>query len=113
MTKKEMFAMIATVNADNTEIVDFCNHEISLLESKKNSKGGLTKTQKENIPIMDAISVVLGGSDEPLTVTEIIASGDDLSGLTNQKVSALLRNMIKDGRVEKIVEKKKAYFKLV
>ena len=31
MTKKEMFAHIATVNADNAEIVEFCNREIELL----------------------------------------------------------------------------------
>lgn len=112
MTKKEMFANIANLLADNAEVVDFCNHEISLLESRKTSKG-LTKTQKDNEVIMEKIALALSTMDEPVTVTELIVSGNGLEGLTNQKVSALLRKMIEDGQVEKIIEKKKAYFRLI
>ena len=112
MTKKEMFANIATLLADNAEVVDFCNHEISLLENRKTSKG-LTKTQKDNEVIMEKIALALSAMDEPVTVTELIASGNGLEGLTNQKVSALLRKMIEDGQVEKIIEKKKAFFRLI
>lgn len=112
MTKKEMFANIATLLADNAEVVDFCNHEISLLENRKTSKG-LTKTQKDNEVIMEKIALALSAMDEPVTVTELITSGNGLEGLTNQKVSALLRKMIEDGQVEKIIEKKKAFFHLI
>ena len=45
MTKKEMFTLIATLNASNTEIVDFCNHEIELLERKK-SNGNAKANEK-------------------------------------------------------------------
>ena len=37
MTKKEMFKMIKKEMADRQEIVDFCNHEIELLDKKKGS----------------------------------------------------------------------------
>lgn len=111
MTKKEMFVTIATLLADNAEVVDFCNHEISLLESRKTSKSP-TKTQKENEGIMDTIALALAGFESPVTVTELIAGGEGLEGLTNQKVSALLRKMIENGRVVKTIEGKKAKFAL-
>ena len=111
MTKREMFAYIASVNASDAEIVDFCNHQIELLDARKGSKSP-TKTQKANEGIMDQIAVALGNFDKPVTVTELIAGGEGLEGLTNQKVSALLRKMVEAGRVIKSIDKKKAYFSI-
>ena len=111
MTKREMFEMIATVNADNAEIVDFCKHEIELLSRKSASKG-LTKVQKENEGIMDLILVALAELGTPVTVTELIAGGKGLEGLTNQKVSALLRKLVDTNKVTKSIEGKKAKFAL-
>ena len=111
MTKREMFAHIATVNAADAEIVEFCNREIELLDNRKNSKTP-TKTQKANEGIMDAIAKALKGVEGGVTVTDLIASTDALNGLTNQKVSALLRKMKEDGRVIKTIEGKKALFSL-
>lgn len=109
MTKREMFNLIATVNADNEEIVNFCNREIELLDNRKGSKTP-TKTQKENEGLMDLIEKDLVEFEKPVTVTELIAGGEGLEGLTNQKVSALLRKMVDAKRVVKTIEKKKAYF---
>ena len=110
MTKKEMFALIATVNADNSEIVDFCNHEIELLENRKSGSKGLTKTQKENAGIKELIAAALVGSDG-MTVTELL-NCEGLDGFTNQKISALLRQMVQDAKVVKTIEGKKAFFAL-
>ena len=110
MTKKEMFNLIATVNADNAEIVEFCNHQIDLL-SAKSAKKTPTKTQKENEGIMDTIAEVLG-TVEKATVSEVIGADARLSSFSNQKISALLRKMVSDGRVVKTIEGKKAYFAL-
>jgi hypothetical protein len=109
MTKKEMFAHIATVNSADTEIVAFCEREIELLENRKTSKSP-TKTQKANEGIMDTIERDLKGFENPVTVTELIAGGEGLEGLTNQKVSALLRKMVEAKRVTKTIEGKKALF---
>ena len=38
MTKKEMFAYIANEMKGNEEVVNFCNHEIELLEKKASNK---------------------------------------------------------------------------
>lgn len=111
MTKKEMFANIATMLSDNAEVVEFCNHEIELLSNRKSSKS-LTKTQKANIEVMENIKLALADVDHAVTVTELIASANTLAGMTNQKVSALLRKMIDDKVVVKTIEGKKALFSL-
>ena len=109
MTKKEMFANIATLLADNAEVVEFCNKEIELL-SKRSSSKTPTKTQRENEGIMDTIAAALANFENPVTVTELIAGGEGLDNFTNQKVSALLRKMVEAGRVIKTIEGKKALF---
>lgn len=109
MTKKEMFNLIATVNADNEEIVNFCNREIELLTSRASHKTP-TKTQKENEGLMDNMVDALAEIAEPVTVTDLIARGG--FDITNQKASALLRKLVDAKRVVKTIEKKKAFFSL-
>lgn len=112
MTKKEMFVAIANVPAvaENAEMVDFLNHQIELLENRKSSpRKGMTKTQKENITIKEAIMSALAETENFLTVTELI-SLNNLNNYTNQKISALLRQLVSEGKVTKRVEGKKSYF---
>lgn len=109
MTKREMFETIATINADNAEIVAFCEREIELLNRKRTSKKGLTATQKANLEIKDVLADVLANADEPMTVTEILADGR-LNGYTNQKISALLRQMVESNVAVKTIDHKKAKF---
>ena len=112
MTKKEMFAMvinaIETVEAENkAEMLAFLGHEIELLE-RKSSKSGATKTQIENEQLMIKIKEALAELGKPSTVSEVMP----IVGLSNQKISALLKIMKERGEVIKEVEKKKSYFSL-
>ena len=77
--------------------------------AKRGSSKSPTKNQKANEEIKAVIANVLTESGEKMTVTEMLRD-ERLSGYTNQKISALLRLMIKDGRVDKVIEGKKAYF---
>lgn len=104
-----MFNLIATVNADNAEIVEFCAHEIELLDNRKGHKG-MTTTQKANIVLMDTILDGLFEMNKPVTVTELIKGYAPLTEYTNQKITALLRKMCEDNRVVKTIEKKKAFY---
>ncbi len=112
MTKREYFEQIkANYNLTEAEVA-FIDHEIDLL-AKKNASGGERKptaTQKENVGIKDAILEVLA-EGSALTVTEIVKALD--GDFTNQKVSALVRQLVADGKVERFEEKRKAYFKAV
>lgn len=112
MTKREMFVAIANVAevAANEEMMTFINHEIDLLDARKNSKSkGMTKTQKANEKVKAVIADVLAETGEKMTVTEMLAD-ERLSGFTNQKISALLRQMVEAGKVVKTIEGKKAHF---
>jgi hypothetical protein len=104
-----MYNVIATRNADDAEIVAFCENEIALLDKRKGGSKTPTKNQKENEGIKDVILEVLAEADRPMTVTELIAD-DRLNAYTNQKVSALLRQLKEAKIVAKTIEKKKAYF---
>ena len=115
MTKKEMFAVIAeTINAveveNKAEMLNFIAHEIELLE-KKSSKSGQTKTQKENELLKAELLTALGEMDKPVTISEFQSlSTAEVATLSNQKLSALLNQMVKAETVVKTVEKKKSYF---
>lgn len=111
MTKVEMFQMIKGVEEikENLEMVDFIDHEIELLQKKATNKKA-TKTQEENIGIKQEILSVL--TVDGATVTDIQSKSATLANLSNQRVSALLRQLIEEGKVVKTTDKKKSYFAL-
>jgi len=110
ITKKEMFAQIREVVADNADMVAFIDHEIELLSKKSGSKKP-TATQIANEGLKATILAVLEGS-EGMTASEVLASSDEFAGLSNQKITALLRQLVLDGSVTKITDSKKTLFKL-
>lgn len=112
MTKREYFAILKAVveganPANKDELVTFINHEVELLE-KKSAKSGQTKTQKENVGIMEVIAEVLADMGKPVTITELMKDAR-LSAYSNQKLSALVRQM---PNVVKTTDKKKSFFSL-
>lgn len=111
ITKAQMFTMIKALDEvqANSDMVAFIDHELELLSKKAGSKKP-TKTQEENVKLKGIILEVL--TDVGATVSEIQTKSDVLGELSNQKVSALLKQMCDDGQVVKIVEKKKSYFSL-
>ena len=110
ITKKEMFTMIKAQVKDNAEMVAFIDHEIELLDKKASNKKA-TKTQEANIGIKATILTVLEGA-EPMTVTEMQGASAELGELSNQKVSALVRQLVEAGKVVKTIDKKVSRFSL-
>ena len=110
ITKKEMFMMIKAQVKDNAEMVAFIDHEIELLDKKASNKKA-TKTQEANVGIKSTILTVLKGA-KPMTVTEMQGASAELGELSNQKVSALVRQLVKSGEVVKTVDKKVSRFSL-
>ena len=110
MTKKEMFEMIKGVCANDIRIVEFCEHEIELL-NRKSSKSTQTKTQVENENIKGAIVNALTEIAKPVTITEMQELNTEMANYSNQKLSALLKQLVEnDKKVVKTVDKKKSYF---
>ena len=112
MTKRDYFNAllnIAEVKA-NKSMVDFINHELELLEKKNASKSSTeTKTQKENASIKEHLlaEMVVGIK---YTISDMQKELACCKELTNQKICALLRQLIADGKVTRIEDKRKAYF---
>ena len=48
-----------------------------------------------------------------MTISEMQKASAELGELSNQRISALVRQFLADGKVERIEEKRKAYFKAV
>lgn len=112
MTKVEMFNAIKAIPqvADNQEMVDFIDKQIAQLAKRKSAE---SKTQKENKALMEVVVDAMEVLNKPATATQIMKSDASLSELSLPKVSALLKKLIEDGRVERTIEKKIALFSLV
>jgi hypothetical protein len=118
-TKREYFAQVTEViaNADisaeqREELTAFINHEVELLD-RKSSKNSLTATQKANLDIIENIYDALVDVGHPVTISELMASNAEMGQYTNQKLSALLKKLVDEGRVTKSTDKKKSYFEAV
>jgi len=111
-TKREYYAMVSEIVsnsevANKDEILNFIQREVELL-NKKSASNAQTKTQKENVEVKAQIREALATFDNAVTVTEI----QTLVAGSNQKISALLRQMVEAGEVVKTSDKKKSLFSL-
>lgn len=112
VTKRERFAELLAIPevAKNQDLVDFINHEVDLLTRKSASgEKKLTANQLEN-ENLKAIIVNSLSAETGMTITEMIKTIPELAEFTNQKVSALTTALVKDGKVERRVEKRVTKF---
>lgn len=115
ITKREKFEMLAKIEAvaENPMLVEFIEHELELLAKKSASGSGkLTATQKENENVKSAILEEM--SNEPnrlFSVSEMIKLFPACNELSLPKVTALVTQLAKADLVERIEEKRKAYFR--
>ena len=73
-----------------TELIEFINHKMELLEKKKNNSNKKSNADYERLS--KAIAEVLTG--HTMTVTEIINAGNaELSALSTAKVTSVLKKM--------------------
>lgn len=116
MTKRDWFNKIiamATANGE-TEMVEFAKHEIELLDNKKSN--GKAKADENKETNLELVYNALASVDNKVTVTELIATTDlsalknDLGVVSTQKVSPLLNELVKRGKVSTVKDKKKTLF---
>ncbi len=118
MTKKDYFNILKSsypTDASNyDEVIAFLDHEIELLARKNSADKKPTAQQMANATVADAILDHMNNESNRLfTVTEIQKEVPACAELTNQRVSAILRGMIAEGKVDRIEDKRKAYFRIV
>ena len=107
MTKRDYFNRILSYAKDEDK--DFILHELDLLAKKNSGEKKPTATQKENEAIKAVILNVLEDGSAK-TVGEICKADETLKELSSQKVSALVRQLVLEGAVNREEIKRKAYF---
>lgn len=114
VTKKENFMRVIEVLESKglTDLVEVMQHEIELIEKKAQNKTA-TKTQKENEGTKELILKELARIGRPVTITELIGESTEIAEVTggsNQKVSALMTQLKKAELVVRTQDGKKALF---
>ena len=113
ITKATRFNQLLSIDAvkSNPDLVAFIEHELELLAKKNASDKKPTATQIANDGIKEVILATLE-SGKAYTITEMQKVNSELADLSNQKISALMRQLIADKLVKKEEIKRKAYFSL-
>lgn len=116
MTKATAWGIVkGIVEASNhpqtAELVAKIENELTLLAKKNSSEKKPTAQQVANDSVKQAI---IDGMEHgvPYTITDIIKSVPTCAELTNQRVSALMRQLKDAGVVVRTEDKRKAYFTL-
>ena len=109
ITKRMVLEHLIENYANDTMVVDYAKHEIELLDNKKSSNTK-SKTQIENENIKNVIVETLTQLSKFVTISELQSANEELANLSNQKISALLKQLVDTEIVKKQIDKKKAYF---
>lgn len=109
MTKREMFEMIKANHNLSADEIAFIDHELELLAKKNSAEKKPTAVQVANEGIK---ADILNGMEigKKYTITDLMKEIPACAELSNQRVSALVRQLVTDGAVERTEEKRKAYF---
>lgn len=86
-----------------------------LVQQNKKSAGERkpTKVQEANKAIHEQMLALMRENGSPMTVTEVFNALPEGVATSTQKVSALMRTLLMEGRVVKTVEKRVSYFSAV
>ena len=112
----EMVLAVEEVQA-NQELV--AKLELMKAQFEKKNKSGvradgtriLTAEQKKNEGIKEQLIEVLARCEEPQQIKDLMRM-EEFSGYSNQKLSALLKQLVTAEKVERVEEKKVAKFKI-
>ena len=119
LTKKDYFSTLRTYveslgdakigDLPADDVLAFIDHEVELLAKKSGGEKKPTAKQTENDGIKQTI--IDGMAENRLyTITEV--QKEICPDLSNQRVSALMRQLKDEGKVVRTEDKRKAYFSL-
>ena len=108
-TKIDMYLQIRAHLTDSEEI-EFIDKQIALTEKKNASRSNKpTKAATENAKYAEIVLAYMKNGKR-YTVTEIQNGVAELKEFSNQRVTAIIRSLLKVGAIERTEEKGKAYF---
>lgn len=118
-TRKEMFTSVSDFLAEHdadVALIDFVNHQIELLDNKKESKKQ-SKEQEENAAYSDAIYEQMA-FERKYSAAELMKELPAVSDwnanheteLSVQKLASLLKPLVDGGKVIKTTEKRRVFY---
>lgn len=109
-TQKEMFNEILNGYGLSAEHKAFLEGRIAQLDKKSASKSDKpTATQKANAELKDKILAEME-ADKAYTISEMLKALPSCADLSNQKVSAVMKQLVESYKVIRTEDKRKAYF---
>lgn len=93
-----------------TEVIEKLDKMLVQVNKKSSANRKPTATQLENEGLRAKIAEYLTNTGKRLTVSEMMKEIEGLEELSNQRVTSLATSLYKEGKIEREVEKRKAYF---
>lgn len=100
------------VEISGADMAGFYNHELELLDRKNTVDKKPTKTQQENEVIKSSVLSAME-ANRLYSISEMLKEFPACKDMSNQKLSSLVRQMVLDKQVERIEDKRKAFFRKV
>lgn len=100
------------VGISGGQMAEFYKHEIELLDRKNTVDKKPTKTQQANESIKTTVLESME-NNRLYSISEMLKEFPVCKDMSNQKLSSLVRQMVADKQVERIEEKRKAFFRKV
>ena len=92
------------------EVIEKLDKMLVQVNKKSSANRKPTATQLENEGLRVKIAEYLTNTGKRLTVSEMMKEIEGLEELSNQRVTSLATSLYKEGKIDREVEKRKAYF---
>ena len=92
------------------EVIEKLDKMLAQVNKKSSANRKPTATQLENEGLRVKIAEYLTNTGKRLTVSEMMKEIEGLEELSNQRVTSLATSLYKEGKIDREVEKRKAYF---
>ncbi len=92
------------------EVIEKLDKMLIQVNKKSSANRKPTATQLENEGLREKIVKYLTNTGKRLTVSEMMKEIEGLEELSNQRVTSLATSLYKEGKINREVEKRKAYF---
>ena len=92
------------------EVIEKLDKMLAQVNKKSSANRKPTATQLENEGLREKIVEYLKNTGKRLTVSEMMKEIEGLEELSNQRVTSLATSLYKEGKIDREVEKRKAYF---
>ena len=111
LTQKELFTEILDKVADDELLTEFVNYQLDML-ARKSANRTTKQESADDLALMENIVGILG--ETPISTSEIVGHFATQGIIYSpQKITAVMKKLVANGKAEKTVEKRISKFTLV